>query len=233
MRMLGQVIAVIAILHVLAGAAFVGYLGVTHRLSRERLAQVKAIFALSVADQEAADEQAAAKAKAADEEAARLSRAAGLASASAAETLEAQRQRDELMLLQLQRTRREIEDLQQNMQLTRKRMEKERDQLQAMRKEAEARLEALRKELDDEGFKNAIVLYEQLPPKQVKQIFLDMMRAGDTTQVATILHAMEARKASGVLREFKDMRELPQAAELMNQLRTRGTDLVAQLEAQP
>ena len=232
MKTLGQAIAVIAVAHLIGALALLGYLAGTHRLSGARIAAVKNVFAMTVEQQRAAEEQATGKANEAEDEAAKLARSSGLGPVSAAESLAAQQERDEMMLRQLERTRREIEDLQRNLQLTRQRMEREKKELQTARDEAATRFDAIQKQLDDEGFRTAVQLYEQLPAKQVKQMFMTMVESQETEQVVAFLEAMEPRKAAGVLREFKAVHEVPRAVELMERLRARGSDLVKQLEVQ-
>ncbi len=230
MKMLWQVMSIVAVVHLVGALGLAGFLAGTNRLSRERLIDAMGLFALTIDQAEAVEAQAEAKAGQADAEAARLARASGLGPASAAEKLAAQRERDEMMLRQLERTRREIEDLHRNLQLTRSRMEREKQQLLAARNEAVARFEAIQAQLDDEGFRTAVQLYEQLPAKQVKQMFLAIMQQHETDQVVAFLEAMQPRKAADVLREFKDVHEVPRAVELMERLRARGSDLVEQLE---
>ncbi len=232
MKAFGQAISIIAVLHLIGAVMLIGFLGATDRLSRDRVAQVKAIFMPTLTAEKQAEELAATKAKAADEEAARLARASGLGPTSVAERLTQQQEHDEMTLRQLERTRQEIEHMLANMSLTRQQMQRERNELIAARDEANQRIEAIRQQKNDEGFKATVEMYSNLPAKQVKQVFMNMMDQKQTDEVVAALEAMEPRKAAGVLREFKAVHEVTRVVELMERLRARGSDLVKQLETQ-
>ncbi len=222
-------IAVLAVLHILAAAGLVGWLAATGRLSSERLTEVKQTFGPTVAEEQEREQQAAALAEQTRREAERQAQLTG-GTASTAEKLEAEQRRNELILRQLERTRQEIQSLTTNLHLARRHMEEQREQLLASREELEQRLEAIESRLNDEGFKKTVSLYETIPPRQAKQMFVDLMGAGETDQVVAYLEAMEPRKAAGVLREFKEPQDITLAVTLTERLRARGSSLVDQVE---
>lgn len=232
MRMLIMVAGIVALLHMIAAVGFIGWLYSSDRLSGERVDAVQAMFSQTVEQQRQIEAEQHAKAEQLRQEAermARLSSVGGLS--SAAERLAHQRQQNEMLLRQLERTRREIESLQTNLHLARQRMERRAEELAASKAELERQLADMQARLNDEGFRRAVTLYEQLPAKQVKQMFADMLGAGDRDQVVAYLQAMQPRTAAKVLREFKAPEEIEQAVALTEALRSRGSDLAAEVEA--
>lgn len=235
MKTLFAVISILAILHVLAALGFVGWMVATERVDRERLEKIQTIFEKSVPDAKA---EAAKQQKiddAATEQAARLAALQGRSAGpeSITQRLVAEQQRNEITLRQIERTREEVESLQRNLQLAQKRVEDQYAQLMDEKKQLEQRLAEIEKQRNDEGFKKAVELYESLPSKQTKSMFMTLLRNNQIDQVVAYMEAMEPRKAAGVLKEFKTPDEIAKAVELTEQLRARGTDLVAATEAAP
>ena len=226
MKTLLHAIVVIVFVHMFALVGLLGWLVGTGRVNQERVDQVKAMFALSVEAQQKAEEKAAAEAEAL---AAAQPPDFG-AIASTAEKLAEEQERNEILLRQLERTRQEIKSLNANLHLSRTRMEREREETKEIRDALEKKLADIEGQLNDEGFKKAIAMYEGLPPKQVKKMFMNMVERGKTEQVVDYLDAMQPRIAASVLKEFKSDLEVGQAVQLTEQLRTRGSDLVKQLE---
>lgn len=232
MKTIFKVIAVVAVVNVLAAAGVLGWLIGTHRISGQRLREVKQVFATTLEQEKAKEEEEAKKAeqlKAQTETQARLSGLDG--SGSAAERLVEEQQRNELLLRQLERTRQDIKSLSDNLMLTRTRMEREKSELLTARTDLTARLNEMEKRLNDAGFKKAVALYESLPAKQVRAMFDDLMTRGKTEEVVAYLEAMQPRKAAGVLKEFgADAGTVARAVELTERLRARGSELVKQVE---
>ncbi len=231
MKLAMNVLIVLMVVHVLAALGFVGWLAATDRVSKDRLAQVRDTFKLTVDQEKEQEEQAAElaeQARAAADRHARLTGAAGLG--SAAERLAAEEQRNELLLRQLERTRRELEDLQRNLHLARQNMERQRDDLVTAKQTLEQRIDEIETRLNDEGFKKAVALYEQLKADQVKAMFSVLIDQGEVEQVVAYLDAMEPRRAAKVLAEFEAQPEVSRAVELTERLRARGSAVVRDVE---
>jgi seryl-tRNA synthetase len=226
------IIAVLAIVHILAGLSFVGWLAGTNRLNKDRLKAAKAVFALTIDQEQDKEAEQAAAAEAAKVEAERQARLSGVGGlASTADRLAEDEKRNEVLLRQLERTRREIEALSDNLTLARQRMERQHADLLTAKKDLEQRIKQMEARLNDEGFKKAVALFESLPSKQVKQMFIELIESNQADDVVAYLEAMEPRKAAGVLKEFKDDREIDRAVDLTQRLRERGSDLVREVES--
>ncbi|MDX1563866.1 MAG: hypothetical protein R3236_00605 [Phycisphaeraceae bacterium] len=100
-------------------------------------------------------------------------------------------------------------------------LEQERQKLAAEKKQLQSLQTSLEGQVEDKGFAKAIELYEGLPPRQVKNIFMTMLQEDSGLgRVAGYLAAMDSRKAAAVLEQFRDPRtELPEAKRLMERLR--------------
>lgn len=231
MRTLWTAILLLALLHVGGAAAFVGWLGATDRLSRDRLVVARQLFTKTIAQEQAERDAAAAQDAAQAENLKMLLTAGQAAPPSAAERIDADREQDEVALRKLERTREEVEQLRLNLHLAQQRVDRQRDDLIRQRDELQARIDAMRTQLDDEGFRKAVAMYDALPAKNVKQMFAELMDQQQSDQVVTYLESMQPRKAAAVLKEFKTPDEVKRAVELTEQLRRRGSSLVQQLEA--
>ena len=231
MKTLYHVIMVVAFINLLAMITFAGWLYGTDRVDGDRLWEVKEKFAETIAEQKTREDEESTKAEAVRLEAERMARLSGVGGvASTSDQLEVEQERNEILLRQLERTRREIQSLQDNLLLSRQRMERRSEELVEQSRQLEARLNEIEARFNDDGFKRTVVMFETLPSKQVKQMFLDLMENGKTDQVVAYLQAMQSRKAAGVLKEFKNPVEIQRAVELTEKLRQQGSRLVEDVE---
>jgi hypothetical protein len=74
----------------------------------------------------------------------------------------------------------------------------------------------------DEQFLQTVKQYEQLTPKQGKQMIVALVNQKQTDQAVAYLDAMSPRAASRILKEFKTESEIALATELLEKLRTFG-----------
>lgn len=232
MKLAWLVIATLCVMHVLALLGVVGWAAATQRLDRERIAAAADLFRMPVGseDDDAADvdEEVAADAEATVERAEQALDDA--AAESIADRLEADQLRNEMTLRQLERTREEVQSLTRNLQLSQQRVEEQQEELEAKRDALEARVAEIQEQLDDEGFRRTVGMLESLPPGQAKEMFVQMLDDQKHEQVVDYLMAMQQRRAAGVLREFETAEEVRQAVELTEMLRSRGSDVVAEVE---
>src|SRR5690606_35920985 len=137
-----------------------------------------------------------------------------------------QQQRDEIAEARVLRLQRDIADLQRQLELAQTQIAKDRAQLVADRQAFE---QARQRDLElqaSESFQQAVQTYEQLKPRQVKQMFQQLLDEGKSAQVVDYLAAMQLRKSGAVLKEFKEPDEVGQATALIEALRQRGIDLL-------
>ena len=229
MRLAWQVIALLCVLHMLLAGALAAWLTGSGRVSRERIDATVELFRPTLEAQEAEAQEAARLAADAQEHLQNVE-LASTGPVSASQRLNEERQRNEMTLRQLERTRQEVLNLQTNLAQRQSQMEQEHQALLAQKEALEKRVAELEQRFNDEGFKKAVTMYESLPARQVKQMFQSLLEQNQAEQVIGYLEAMQPRKAAAVLKEFKSAAEMQQAADLTQKLRDRGSELVREAE---
>ncbi|MAE66721.1 MAG: hypothetical protein CMJ18_20835 [Phycisphaeraceae bacterium] len=224
-RMLWNVFAVLLLIHVLGAAGLAGWLYTSGRLDGDRLQAAVAVFETTIqAEQEEQEEQ-----EKADELAIRTQQVAArqqwLTSVSDGprpnrDRLNEREQEEQLSRQQTERFERDRQALLDAMANYRKQIEGLQKQLVAQRLEFERRLEEQAKKKDDEGFRKAVQLYAQSKPKQVKQMFMDLVARGQVDRVIEYLSAIPPRQAAAVLKQFKQPEEVTLATRLIEGLRS-------------
>lgn len=216
-RAIWTIVTTLALANLLAILGFALWLGVSGRLSMDRVEQIRVMLQETVQDETARLEQEAEEAELA-ETAALEAEKAKKPPISAEDRLALQSQHDAIMQQNLERTRRTLEDMRRTLEREREALDKdiaafvqERDAFEAMR----ARIADIE---GDEQFQKALTLYQSLQPKDAAATLKELYERGDTEQVVAYLNAMESRKASKIVAEF----EPPVAADLLERLRTRG-----------
>jgi glutaredoxin 2 len=128
---------------------------------------------------------------------------AKMAGRSATEQIDFIQHTFDAQMLQLDRRQRELMDLQRQVDLANQKLaadranyEKQQEALTAREREAD-RLET------DKGFQDTLSLYNAMPAKQVKSIFMTLSEA----TVQQYMDAMEPRVAAKIIKEFKTPEE--------------------------
>jgi len=216
------ILSTVALANLLALLGFVGWLGATGRLSGERIEQLRAIFAETVAQEqtrltaEAAEAEAAAQRAAEEEAAARPPIDAG-------DRLALQAQYDAIMQQRLARARETLETMSDAMAGERAQLDAD---LAAFHAEKQA-FEDMRSRISaiegDAQFAKALALYSSMKPKDAAAALRVIYDRGEIDQVVAYLDRMDGRKASKILAQFAP--EL--AAGLLERLRTRGVAVAA------
>jgi chromosome segregation ATPase len=226
MKSIGQVIAMLAVIHVLGVLGVGGWLAATNRLSRDRIVTVGDTFRKTVAQEKEEKKKAELVAKDADAHVVRVE--GGKAPPeSAAEKLATERQRNEVNLRKLERTQADVEALRRQLSMEQEKVKQEHEALIAERKSLEKKVKEYDARFADAGFKKTVSMYDSLPAKQVKAMLSDLMTAQKTDEVVDYLGAMQPRKAAAVLKEFKSAEEVARAVKITEQLRARGKTLIS------
>ena len=229
MKTLWTAITIVVLLNILLLGAGLLWLKSSGRLNAERVRRVGEMFALTIDEEQQQQAQADALEEQSRQQAMDLARLESVSDGpiSLADRLEAQQQRDDLATMRLDRLKRDIRDLQQQLELSKRLLAEKEAQLQADRQAFEQALAQQQQLQQDENFQQTVSMYEQLKPKQAKQMFRDLIERGQIEQVVDYLAAMQLRKAAGAIKQFKSPEEITQAAELLQRLRERGIDLKA------
>lgn len=224
LKSLWVAISTLCVANVLALAVFFGWLGATHRLSRERVEEARTLFVKSVAEERALAEQTAQQ-RAAAEAAAAESAKAGMPPITAEQRMAIIQEYSELVNQRTARARRETQDMidtlmkdQARFLEARQAFETERTDFQKMREEIAA-LEG------SEQFQKTLAIYESVKPDMAANMLSTLIEQGEIDQVVSYLDAMKPRTASKVIVAF-ETRSAALAADLLERLRTHG--LIAQ-----
>lgn len=116
---------------------------------------------------------------------------------------------------QLTRARRELADLQRQLDIASSRLVEERETFEATREEWEQAATEAEERARDAGFADALALYQQLPAKLTKDIFLQL----EEEIVLEFLRAMDGQTAARIIREFKSDAETQKARSILERMR--------------
>ena len=224
MKSIAAAIVAVIMINLLALAAGVGWLWSSGRLNQERINRVADIFSITIEqEQQQLDEvaQQVEEERQRIEDAKRLEKAAE-GPVTLQDRLADDQQTNELAMHRLERLQRETEDLRQQIERAKGLIARQKAELETKRVDFEQYIEEKTRTMRDQHFIQTVQMYEQLKPKQAKQMFQQLMVDGQTDKVVDYLAAMQLRKASKILGEFKESNEVAQAKSLLELLRNRG-----------
>jgi len=235
MRVLWNSVAVMLLLDAIVIAGGVVYLQATDRLNAERVHNAIDVFKPTIAEQQAMDQQAAVLAEQAEQQRQQLAHLQAVAQGpvTTRDRLTEQQVGDELAALNIDRLKEDTRAIQRQVELEQRKLTEQKKELDAQRAAFEQQVREYEQQRTDADFQLAVQLYEKLPAKQVKQIFLTMIDDGQPDTVVAYLASMKLRSAANVLKEFKTGTEIDVAADLIERLRARGIDIASRLAAAP
>jgi len=213
MKKLFNVLTLTLSINFLAVAGFIAYLYHDGRLDRTRMTAIKDILyppppPEAPTTQPVTDQLAEPTMKLEE----LLARTAGR---PAVEQLEYIRKSFDSQMAQLDRAHRELLDLNQQVEQARAKLNEERKALDEKEKKLADRDQQSQRLASDQGFQNSLSLYETLPAKQVKTIFMGL----EDGIVIQYLQAMESRTAAKITREFKSTEESERLKRILERMR--------------
>jgi len=228
MRTVMTAIMILILIHLLAAGGFVLWLHQNDRLSQERIARVVDIFRDTIEEEEAKQQEAEQYAERARQLAEQVARLQSVADGPRTmETrLQERAQADEQRQLIIERLTEDRRALLRQLEVARRDLTLREEELDRERQAFERFMNERQAQLADEDFQQAVRMYEQLEPRQSKRMFQQLLGEGKQSEVVDYLAAMQIRRASAVLGEFKTDQEVTQAAQLVEQLRQRGVNIV-------
>jgi hypothetical protein len=243
MKRVWLVLSVLCVANVLALAGFVGWLSATDRLSKDRVWKAREMFATTIAQQKVheASEAAVAAVKAAED--AEAKRRAGNPESSPDRIAE-NRAATELLDQQLTRMREESRQLQEQIKLRREDLEKQTASLDEARRKFHEEKADWDQARTDEQFQQAIGVLEAQKPADAVKVLRAIIDAPSDTQsadtaqwqrkqkdtVIRYLSSVQDRVRAKIMAEFVKSDE-KLAAELLEMLRTRGTEPTARVSS--
>lgn len=147
----------------------------------------------------------------------------------AAEQLEYIRAAFDAQMAQLDHAHRKLLALQQQVKAAQEQVTVDRKQLDADRAALDARAREAERLATDQGFQDSLALYQSLPAKQVKTVFMGL----EDATVIRYLQAMEPRAAAKITKEFKTAEEVERLTRLLEKMRTASATAAATAAATP
>jgi hypothetical protein len=138
---------------------------------------------------------------------------------STAEQLEFIQQTFDARMAELDRRQRELVDLQRQVDMANAALARDRTSLDAGTKELADREQLAATLAADKNFQDTLKLYQSVPAKQVKQLFMTM----DDEAVTRYLQAMEPRGATKIIKEFKAPDEVQRVQRVLEKMRGPAT----------
>jgi len=208
-----NVLSLTLAINFLVVAGFVAFLYRDGRLDRARITAIKEILyppppPEAPATQPVTDQLAEPTMKLEE----LLARTAGR---PAAEQLDYIRKSFDSQMAQLDRAHRELLGLNQQVEQARAKLNEERKALDEKEKKLADREQQAQRLASDQGFQDSLALYQTLPAKQVKTIFMGL----EDATVIQYLQAMESRAAAKITREFKTTEESERLKRLLERMR--------------
>ena len=144
-----------------------------------------------------------------------LARHANLPAGQQAEFI---RQAFDSQIAELDRRTRELQDLQSQIDLANTKLLADRAALEADRKKLTEDQEQAKKLATDQGFQDSLNLYNTMPAKQVKSIFMTL----SDDAMMQYLRAMDSTAAGKIIKEFKTPDELERVQRILETMRKGG-----------
>jgi hypothetical protein len=220
MRLLWNILAVLAVANLLGLAAFVGWLKASDRLDRERLHEVRAVLTKTVSERKAeADAQAAKTAQ--DQKDASEKAKVGTPPVTAADALDLKIQLSQFDQARLEAMRRDVSLLQDTLRRERQALDADRAAFAKEKADFDKARQAIAETEGNAQFKKALATYETLKPDKAKLALKQLIDQKQTDQAVAYLNAMQERPRTKIIDEF--LKDDPKvAADLLERLRTRG-----------
>jgi hypothetical protein len=214
-KKLGSVIVLTLALNFIAAAGGIGYLFQAGKLDRAKIQAIKdLVFAPPAADAPATQpsEATAPTTQPINSLEKLLAQASGRTTGEQVEFI--QRSFDAQMAL-LDRRQRELTDLQRQVELSKQQMQRDRGVLEKDRTALASQQQQATKLETDKGFQDSLALYNTMPGKQVKTIFMSL----DDATIKQYLQAMPPRNATRIIKEFKTPEEVARIQKVMESMR--------------
>lgn len=234
MKTLWNAVSILAVAHMLALIGFIGYLAGTDRLNRDRIDEVRALFAPTIAEARLAAEE---------EEKARLAGelvdgAPGATMRTVSNTMEQPSHGagdriaklhtvDEMLRERENRFEKDREHLKRTLEEEMASLEKGWEDLKAARQAFQEELERQRELKEDEQFQKLVDMLSGLQGKDIKAKFDALLEQDDMALVIDLLDRFDKRIAQKVLKEYKSDEENALAADLLKRLKDRGISPVS------
>lgn len=217
MKRLWDLLVLTLALNFLLLAGVVGWMYQDGRLTRQNIAKVREVLypAPSPATQPTSQPAEDPADKSREQLDALLAAHAGLPAGQQADFI---RQSFDAQMAQLDRRSRELADLKAQIDLANEKLAADRAALDAEQKRLKDQEEQARRLAADQGFQDSLALYNSMPAKQVKSIFMTL----NEDAVLQYLRAMDTLVAGKIIKEFKTPDEVDRVQRILERMRLGG-----------
>jgi hypothetical protein len=216
MKKLFSVLTLLLAVNFLAVAGGVGYLVQTQKLTKESIAKIKDILFAPSETAGPTTQPTVAKGDPTTQPALRLEELLARKSGqTATEQVQFIQQAFDSQMAVLDRRQREMADQKALIDKAKAQLAKDREDLERQRQELSDKQKEATRLADDKGFQDSLALYNTLPGKQVKTIFMSL----DDATIQQYLQAMEPRSSARIVKEFKTPEELARIQKVLERIR--------------
>lgn len=213
MKKLFSAIVIVLAINFLALAGGAGYLFKMGKLDREKVMAIKEMLFPATPPEGATTQPSAdATTQPVDRLAELLAKKTGMTTGEQVDFL---RQTFDAQTVQLDRRRRELDDLQRQIELAKQQVSRDRAAVSADRAKLDAEMKEAKRLESDQGFQDTLALYQAMPAKQVKTIFMSL----DDPTMTRYLQAMGPSGSKKILKEFKSPEEVARVQTIMERMR--------------
>ncbi|HRK30075.1 MAG TPA: hypothetical protein PLD59_03275 [Tepidisphaeraceae bacterium] len=215
-KRLGLAIVLMLAINFLAIAGGVGWLWNSGKLGKDQVAQIKEILftpttlPAEVTLEESSGEDATTQPSVKLDDL--LARASGR---SAVEQVQFIQEAFDAQRNELDRRYRELQDLQRQVEIAKQQLSRDRTAVESKEKQLAAQATVQTQQTDDKGFQDSLALYQTMPGKQVKSIFMAL----DDDTLVRYLQAMQPRQATRIIKEFKTPDETAKIQRVLEKMR--------------
>lgn len=224
MKAIWNIITVMALANLIAIVGFVWWLHFSGRLNSERVQEVRALLAETIADQAARETTEAAEAEDQAQQQAEVERMAG-PPVTASETLALRIETSEIDQQRIRLLERQVKNLTETLARERRKLDADRAAFETDRDDFNAMRERIAAIEGDEQFAKSVGVLEALKSADAKET-LGRLIVTDREQVVSYLDAMKPRTRSKIVTEFVKDGQADLAAELLEEIRVRGLETV-------
>lgn len=225
MRTIWNALSFMAVANLVAILAIGAWLVAGGRVDRDRVQKVRSVFVETV-EQERSRLEAEEKQRLAAEEAALAeAKAREGAPIPVADAMDMRVQRNADDEQRLERLRKEVRMLQEAIARDQRKIDADIAALEQRERAFQAVQDEIKRTEGDKQFKKAVGVLEGLEAADATKMLSELMRGGKMEQVVSYLNAMQDRKRSAILNELVTAGQPDVAADLLERLRMRGSEV--------
>ncbi|MCC6239999.1 MAG: hypothetical protein IT448_06855 [Phycisphaerales bacterium] len=213
MKYIVNALLIVLALNFLVVAGGIGWLFYNKQLDRERIGQIREIVFPPPVEEPKEENANAPTTQPVPPLEQLLARVTGYGSTN--EKLEQSQQLFDAQAAELERKRQELTAQLTTINQAREQLTADRENLKKQQQTLEAERQETERLANDKGFQDSLALYQSMPSKQAKQVFMGL----DDETVIRYLQAMPPRTAARIVKEFKSPAEISRIQHLMEMMR--------------